>query len=145
MTGKEALEILKLQEEDKHRVELVNENNRQKRINQQARSKNPAKTNVKAKKTVVFRRETSRTIKMPRLLGESDSTGTESSESEYEDSDYICGKCAGVFVEEELWISCDSCSTWFHVKCTCLNKKTKGQIDGIKSWNCHVCCSDSKM
>ena len=139
MSGKEALEILKLQEEEKRRVELVKENNRQKRINQQAENKDAGK-NVKAKKSVGTKRNPSRTIKKRRFLEESNSTESEYSDSEYEESDSICGKCGGLFNEGELWIGCDDCTTWFHVTCTNLNKKTKTQIDAIESWNCQVCC-----
>ena len=52
--------------------------------------------------------------------------------SEQQEDLYYCGVCAEVYLEEadeeQDWIACDSCETWYHWKCACITKEPESYI-----------------
>ena len=52
----------------------------------------------------------------------------------YKIAEEIFCTCRGIEIDE--MISCDSCSTWFHVSCVC-----KNSVVPSGSWYCHECIS----
>ena len=144
MTSEEALAILKLQDEEKRRVQLVKEANRQKKIAKSTTQTSKKSCQRKEKKTKTVQRKTTRQRKKPKILIEEDSSvetismseESEYENSEYEESDNICASCAEEFIEGELWLRCDNCSKWYHSGCTDQRKKNKKQLDCLESWRC---------
>ena len=154
MSSQEALDILKLQEE-KVRAELAKEARRQSKIakgnskpisvkKRKAIGTNPTTAAEKYQpdksKSKTIRKSTRRvkwtkfddfystTMKVKRIL----------KNRIYNESDNLCGKCSGEFVEGELWLQCDTCETWFHVACTDKRKK-KVEVDCLLEWDCVDC------
>ena len=52
---------------------------------------------------------------------------------------YSCGSCNKMYVEdeEEDWIECDFCDTWYHVQCTDL--PVLDALDGNMDYTCAIC------
>ena len=152
MSSQEALDILKLQEEEKVRAELAKEARRQskiakgnsKPISVKKRKANPTTAAEKYhpdKSKSNTNRKSTRRVKRRKKFDDFYSTDDESekdSES-YNESDNLCGKCTGEFVEGELWLQCDTCETWFHVACTDQRKKKKVEVDCLLEWDCLDC------
>ena len=108
MTGEEALNILKLQEEEKRRIELVKEAKRQKKIcsktKQASRSTKRKKENVIQSDLESNNEEVASTCKSSRQPshmkyrdevsnGEVSEIESTSDDSNYEEKDNICGDC----------------------------------------------------
>ena len=160
MTGKEALEILKLQEEEKRRAEIVKEANRQKRDAKKNGEKTKKVVRRKRKKSIQLENSDVESEKeepeerdgarksirsLPKRKYRDGFSSNEEEESEnsseeaYDAKDNECGRCGGIYRRGELWIQCDSCEKWYHAKCTDQRKKCKGQLDNLTSWRCDAC------
>ena len=141
MSSQEALDILKLQEEEKVSAELAKEARCQSKIakgnskpisvkKRKAIGTNPTtaaeKYHLDKSKSKTFRKSTRRVKR----------TKFDDFYSTYNESDNLCGKCSGEFVEGELWLQCDTCETWFHVACTDQRKKKKVEVDCLLEWDC---------
>ena len=167
MTGKEALQILKLQEEEKRRAEIVIEANRQKRDakkngektkkvvrrkrkksfqlenrdveseNEEPEERDGARRSIRSLPKRKYRDGFSSSEEEEEKVGESESSSKE--EYVYGEKDNECGSCGGIYRRGELWIPCDSCEKWYHAKCTDQRKKCKGQLDKLTSWRCDAC------
>ncbi|KAF3649509.1 putative solute carrier family 25 member 44-like [Capsicum annuum] len=50
----------------------------------------------------------------------------------------LCGACGEKYQEDEFWICCDKCETWFHGECV---KITAATAEYIKQYKCRPCSS----
>ena len=50
---------------------------------------------------------------------------------------YSCGSCNKMYDEDEDWIECDFCDTWYHVRCTDL--PVLDALDGNMDYTCYLC------
>ncbi|PHU24480.1 hypothetical protein BC332_09587 [Capsicum chinense] len=50
----------------------------------------------------------------------------------------LCGACGEKYQEDEFWICCDKCETWFHGQCV---KITAATAEYIKQYKCRPCSS----
>ncbi|KAM3380055.1 PHD finger protein ALFIN-LIKE 4 isoform X2 [Capsicum galapagoense] len=50
----------------------------------------------------------------------------------------LCGACEEKYQEDEFWICCDKCETWFHGQCV---KITAATAEYIKQYKCRPCSS----
>ncbi|CAN4086984.1 unnamed protein product [Withania somnifera] len=57
-------------------------------------------------------------------------------DDEEEQGETPCGTCGGKYTEDEFWICCDICETWFHGLCV---KITAAQAEFIKQYKCPHC------
>ncbi|XP_055828700.1 PHD finger protein ALFIN-LIKE 4-like isoform X2 [Solanum dulcamara] len=57
---------------------------------------------------------------------------------EEEQGETLCGLCGGKYAEDEFWICCDHCETWFHGQCV---KITPAMAEYIKQYKCPPCSS----
>lgn len=58
-------------------------------------------------------------------------------EDEVDDhGDTLCGACGESYSNDEFWICCDICETWFHGKCV---KITPAKAEHIKQYKCPSC------
>ena len=151
MTSKNALKILKLQEEKKRCVEIVKEAKRPKKITKSLKTKTKivSKENVSAD-IIPSRRSTPPKKKRKfddeeSLMSQEDKSDSEESvieenaESEYKDEEYFCSICNREYVDGELWLQCDKCSNWFHAAHTNMSKHTKSSLT---VWICGNCCTN---
>ncbi|KAE8812110.1 PHD finger protein ALFIN-LIKE 8 [Hordeum vulgare] len=82
----------------------------------------------------------SRGPKMPLPPKDEDDSGGEEEEGE-EHEKALCGACNDNYGQDEFWICCDACETWFHGKCV---KITPAKAEHIKHYKCPNCSSSSK-
>jgi hypothetical protein len=82
----------------------------------------------------------SRGSKMPPPKDEDDSGGEEDEEEE-DHENTLCGSCGDNYGQDEFWICCDACETWFHGKCV---KITPAKAEHIKHYKCPNCSGSSK-
>ncbi|CAN4086985.1 unnamed protein product [Withania somnifera] len=82
-----------------------------------------AKTQQKEKSTVSNQRK-------------NNSKPNASKDDEEEQGETPCGTCGGKYTEDEFWICCDICETWFHGLCV---KITAAQAEFIKQYKCPHC------
>ena len=82
----------------------------------------------------------SRGPKMPPPPKDEDDSGGEEEEGE-EHEKALCGACNDNYGQDEFWICCDACETWFHGKCV---KITPAKAEHIKHYKCPNCSSSSK-
>ena len=156
MTCASAMKLLKAQEEEKRRKELVKLANRLKR---------EEKKNLKAAKSKVTKK-TPKVPKAPVTHDEPPSTSLDneecipkprskrarkprkfedyvsepsSSEAEAESEEYWeCYTCVSPWEEGELWVRCDECDKKYHASCTELRGKRESYIESI-DWCCQHC------
>ncbi|KAK4361790.1 hypothetical protein RND71_017031 [Anisodus tanguticus] len=57
---------------------------------------------------------------------------------EDEQGETLCGVCGEKYAEDEFWICCDNCETWFHGQCV---KITQAKAEFIKQYKCPPCSS----
>lgn len=57
-------------------------------------------------------------------------------EEEEDHGDTLCGACGESYAQNEFWICCDICETWFHGKCV---KITPARAEHIKQYKCPSC------
>ncbi|PHT47299.1 PHD finger protein ALFIN-LIKE 5 [Capsicum baccatum] len=50
----------------------------------------------------------------------------------------LCGACGEKYQEDEFWICCDKCETWFHGQCVNITAAT---AEYIKQYKCRPCSS----
>lgn len=55
-------------------------------------------------------------------------------EDDHEDT--LCGICLENYAQDEFWICCDVCETWFHGKCV---KMTPAKAEHIGEYKCPAC------
>ncbi|KAG2556635.1 hypothetical protein PVAP13_8NG196400 [Panicum virgatum] len=82
----------------------------------------------------------SRGSKMPPPKDEDDSGGEEDEEEE-DHENTLCGSCGDNYGQDEFWICCDACETWFHGKCV---KITPAKAEHIKHYKCPNCSGSGK-
>lgn len=82
----------------------------------------------------------SRGSKMPPPKDEDDSGGEEEEEEE-DHENTLCGSCGDNYGQDEFWICCDACETWFHGKCV---KITPAKAEHIKHYKCPNCSGSGK-
>jgi len=139
MSSIEAVALLKVKEDEKRRIAIEREARRQKV------EKNKIKEPLKKKKKISpptatstpAKRKSSRVSKKKKFTEEysvssceEDTTEEEilsstDDDSSSENDEDPCKKCKKKFKNGELWVSCDTCETWFHAACTNQRKKTK--------------------
>lgn len=59
-------------------------------------------------------------------------------DEEEEQDETLCGACGEKYSEDEFWICCDKCETWFHGQC---GKITAATAEYIKQYKCPPCSS----
>ncbi|KAL6658597.1 hypothetical protein ACP70R_001562 [Stipagrostis hirtigluma subsp. patula] len=109
----------------------------------QTKEKNPkssSKSNKSGTKPPRQPEPNSRGSKMPPPKDEEDSGGEEE-EEEDDHENTLCGACGDNYGQDEFWICCDACETWFHGKCV---KITPAKAEHIKHYKCPNCSSSSK-
>ena len=150
MTGEDALKILHIQEEQKQREELIKEVKRRKKekkksmppAKKQKKTENEQTNNKKTirkhvQKKIVF--EDSINLSDTEMIVEEELTSEIESSSSNDEED-ACGEChESNGNTNDLWIQCDHCETWYHSVCTVMRKRTKRQIDNLKTFKCHKC------
>ena len=155
MTRSDARKILKLQEEEERRTEIVKAAKQHQKIYRRTRAtKRPHETILKTSKLITSKdslpsRKSLRPRKAKKFEDDvttsdessdtEESIITEESKSEYEEEEYFCKKCKGEYKNGELWLQCDKCECWFHAGCTNMRKHTKKQIDSLDLWHCDEC------
>lgn len=77
---------------------------------------------------------------MPPPKDEDDSGGEEEEEEE-DHENTLCGSCGDNYGQDEFWICCDACETWFHGKCV---KITPAKAEHIKHYKCPNCSGSGK-
>ncbi|KAJ0232382.1 PHD finger protein ALFIN-LIKE 4 [Hirschfeldia incana] len=60
----------------------------------------------------------------------------EEEENEDEQGETQCGACGECYADDEFWICCDLCESWFHGKCV---KITPAKAEHIKQYKCPTC------
>jgi len=102
--------------------------------------KNSSKSNKSGTKPPRQPEPNSRGSKMPPPKDEDDSGGEED-EEEDDHENTLCGSCGDNYGQDEFWICCDACETWFHGKCV---KITPAKAEHIKHYKCPNCSGSSK-
>ncbi|KAK1646289.1 hypothetical protein QYE76_064094 [Lolium multiflorum] len=101
--------------------------------------KSSSKINKSGTKPSRLPEPNSRGPKMPPPKDEDDSGGEEEEGEEHENA--LCGACNDNYGQDEFWICCDACETWYHGKCV---KITPAKAEHIKHYKCPNCSSSSK-
>jgi len=102
--------------------------------------KNSSKSNKSGTKPPRQPEPNSRGSKMSPPKDEDDSGGEED-EEEDDHENTLCGSCGDNYGQDEFWICCDACETWFHGKCV---KITPAKAEHIKHYKCPNCSGSSK-
>ena len=155
MASSDARKILKLQEEEKRRKEIVKAAKQHQKISKGTQApKRPHKTISKTSKLITSKDTLpSRKLLSPRKAKKFEddfttsdkSSDTEESiileecKSEYEEEEYFCQKCKREYKNGELWLQCDKCECWFHAGCTNMRRHTRKLLDSLELWHCDKC------
>lgn len=50
-----------------------------------------------------------------------------------------CPQCGRLYSQNEFWIACDFCDTWYCGRCA---KMTEAKAQKVKSWKCNGCAGN---
>ena len=71
------------------------------------------------------------------------STNSSQDDTTKEDESEICFFCENwneeLVKKTDVWISCSTCQSWWHVSCAGFEGLTQAMAKKIKNWNCHFC------
>ena len=76
-----------------------------------------------------------RTKDNPKKNKEDNSSADNDNTDDSSDEKCICGK----WIKDAVWIGCDGCQQWYHVKCVKLSGLTSGMVDKIDEYICPCC------
>ncbi|KAE8678743.1 PHD finger protein ALFIN-LIKE 4 [Hibiscus syriacus] len=107
----------------------------------QAKEKSSVSNHIRNKSKSSTKARGSESAKYLKIMQPTDEDEGLDEEDEEEHGNTLCGECGENYAEDEFWICCDICETWFHGKCV---KITPAMAEHIKQYKCPSCNNNNK-